>query len=207
VRSAPSTKLKVPSTNQYVSQTGSLRLPITIWITVSLVTVIFIGLIISAPLAAADGHQTLARTIYHAFSNVCHQLPDRSFFIAAHPLAVCARCSGIYLGFAVAVFVYPLVRSLRQVTTPARKWLFFAAAPLAIDWGLEFLGIWHNTHSSRFLTGALLGATAVFFIMPGLMDLSLREWKTTPVLPKTQFTVRTVPENTPSDYSAPHRRI
>src|SRR6185436_6366510 len=111
--------------------------------------------------------------------------------IAEHPLAVCARCTGIYFGFGLAALTYPLLRSLRQITTPSRVWLFIAAAPLAIDWAIEFFGIWHNTHSSRLLTGALLGATSVFYIMPGLMDLALRNWKRTSGNSKTQLTVPT----------------
>src|SRR5207248_6656955 len=65
---------------------------------------------------------------------------------------------------------------LRQIEAPARKWLFIAAAPLAIDFTLGYVGIWNNTHFSRFATGALLGAVAVLYIMPGLIDLSLRDW-------------------------------
>jgi hypothetical protein len=46
-----------------------------------------------------------------------------------------------------------------------------------IDFSLGFLGIWQNTHLSRFATGALLGAVAAFFIMPGLIDLSQTGWR------------------------------
>jgi hypothetical protein len=52
--------------------------------------------------------------------------------------------------------------------------LFLAAAPLAVDWLLGYLSIWQNNHISRFSTGALLGAAAVFYILPGLIDLSYR---------------------------------
>jgi uncharacterized membrane protein len=55
--------------------------------------------------------------------------------------------------------------------------LFLAAAPLAIDFSLGFFGIWENTHLSRFVTGALLGSVAVLYVMPGLIDLSLMEWR------------------------------
>ncbi len=66
------------------------------------------------------------------------------------------------------------MRSLKRVETPSRVWLVAAAVPLAIDWSLGFAGIWHNTHLSRFATGALLGATAAFYVVPGLIDLSRR---------------------------------
>ena len=140
---------------------------------------------------------------------------ERSFFIAGHQFAVCARCTGIYAGFTLATIVYPLVRSLRQVEAPPRKWLFLAATPLAIDFTVGFLGIWQNTHTSRFATGALLGAVAVFYVMPGLMDLSLRNWHSSGETAATK-TLNKVPSlelfatnatAAPSDYSAPDRRI
>ena len=187
------------------------------WLIVASVSLAVMAMIVGAPLALAAGHGRLAATIYQTFSHLCHQLPERSFFIKGHPLAVCARCTGIYAGFAVAAVLYPLARSLRQTEVPARKWLFIAAAPLAIDFAIEFSGVWHNTHSSRLSTGALLGAVAVLYIMPGLLDLSLRRWKRVDedpadtgaghakeISPAEVFSARA---SAPSDYSAPHRRI
>ncbi len=45
-------------------------------------------------------------------------------------------------------------------------------AGFAIDFGLGYFSIWENTHLSRFVTGALLSSVAVFYVMPGLIDLS-----------------------------------
>lgn len=131
-----------------------------------------VALIIGAPLAAASGHPQIASTIYRTFSYVCHQIPDRSFHLAGHQFGVCARCTGLYSGFAIAALCYPLARSLRNTDAPSRLWLILVAVPLLIDFSLGYLGIWANTYLSRFLTGALLGSVAVFFIMPGLVQLS-----------------------------------
>jgi uncharacterized membrane protein len=199
----------------YVSQSVSLRRPLMMWLIAAAGAAGFLLMIIGAPLALSTGHPFWGFTIYRSFSYVCHQIPERSFFIAGHQFAVCARCTGLYAGFAAATFVYPLVRSLRRVSAPPRKWLFIAAAPLAIDFALGFFGIWDNTHSSRFLTGALLGSVSVFYVMPGLMDLSLREWRQRD---KRSTSISTAKASTaemfstsaaaaPSDYSAPHRRI
>jgi uncharacterized membrane protein len=173
----------------------------------------FLALIVGAPLALSAGHPFWSFTIYRSFSYVCHQIPERSFFIAGHQFAVCARCTGLYAGFAAATFFYPLVRSLRRTEAPPRKWLFIAAAPLAIDFALGFFGIWENTHSSRFLTGALLGSVSVFYVMPGLMDLSLKTWRVkrstsrSATKASTAEMFATTAAAAPSDYSAPHRRI
>jgi len=198
----------------YIPQSVTNRRPLVMWLIAVLGCLALMSLIVGAPLALNAGHPVWALSIYRTFSYVCHQIPERSFFIAGHQFAVCARCTGLYAGFTVATIAYPLVRSLRQTEAPPRKWLFLAAAPLAIDFAVGYLGIWENTHSSRFATGALLGAVAVFYVLPGLMDLSLREWRqkknpaATPpgnVTPPQMFLPST--SQAPSDYSAPHRRI
>ena len=194
----------------YVSQTGSLRRPILMWSLAVVVSVALTLMIIGAPLAMNSGHLFWALAIYKAFSYVCHQIPERSFFIAGHQFAVCSRCSGLYFGFTAATLFYPLVRSLRQTETPARKWLFLAAAPLAIDFSVGYLGIWQNTHSSRFITGALLGVVSVFYVLPGLMDLALRNERNSESDVRRDRLAAALPTGAttaPSDYSAPHRRI
>jgi len=170
--------------------------------------VLIVSLIVVAPVAAASGHSEIAEGIYRGFGIFCHQRPDRSYFIEGHKLAVCSRCTGLYAGFAFTLLIYPLLRSLRSATTPPRRVLFLAAVPLLVDFSLTFFGIWENTHTSRLLTGALLGSVTVFYVMPGIAELSLRGLRlSTP--PRPTFTLVS-PETiaaAPSDYSAPERRI
>jgi uncharacterized membrane protein len=201
--------------NQYISQSASTKRLLMVWIAVTAGSSAVVALIVAAPISLATGWPSLAQLIYRTFSYLCHQTPERSFFLAGHHFAVCSRCTGIYAGFAAATLFYPLIRPLRQLETPARKWLFLAAIPLLIDFSLTFLGIWNNTHFSRFATGALLGAVAVLYVMPGLLELSLRQWgrkRELATLPasNTRSPVEIFSSGTktaPSDYSAPHRRI
>ena len=172
----------------------------------ALAAVLLLILIVAAPLAAAQGYSGAAVVLYKAFAVLCHQLPERSYFIAEHKLAVCARCTGLYAGFALTLLLYPLIRPLRTVEWPRRELLILAALPMAIDFGLTFVGVWENTHTSRLLTGLLLGGASVFYVMPGLMELSTRKTRETP---RPMFTL-TSPERmaaAQSDYSAPERRI
>lgn len=161
------------SPNQYVPQCVVDRRPLIMWLLVVAGSLFFVGLLVAAPLAQAHGVHWFSFAVYEAFSHVCHQIPERSFHIAGYPLAVCARCTGLYVGFAAVVAFYPLMTSLKRTHTPERKWLFVAAAPLGIDFALGLFGIWGNSHLSRLLTGGLLGAVSVFFILPGLVQLSL----------------------------------
>jgi uncharacterized membrane protein len=194
---------------QYVPQVVPTSRPVVFWL-ISAATVLFlVVLIFTAPVAAAGGHPVWAEVIYRGFGIFCHQRPDRSYFIEGHKFAVCSRCTGLYGSFALTLLLYPLIRSLRNNIAPPRIYLVIAAIPLAIDFSLTFFGIWENTHTSRLLTGALLGSAAVFYVMPGIVDLSLRGWRASEATKPTTFTL-TSPERiaaAPSDYSAPERRI
>ncbi len=143
-----------------------------IWASVAAIAVGIVLLIVAAPLSQLAGYPAFASAIYTSFSYVCHQIPERSFHLASHKFAVCSRCTGLYSGFALAALVYPLARSLKRTDTPSRLWLILADAPLVIDFGLTYFGVWQNNHLTRFLTGALLSSAAVFYIVPGLVELS-----------------------------------
>jgi uncharacterized membrane protein len=150
---------------------SSLRCLI-VWASVATLALLFASLIVIAPLALAHGHDFTALVIYKSFSRFCHQIPERSFYLDGHPFAVCARCTGIYFGFAFGALLYPLVRSLKRSDAPARLWLVVALVPTALDFALDFFGILKNTHLTRSATGALLGAVTAFYVVPGLVDLS-----------------------------------
>jgi uncharacterized membrane protein len=192
---------------EYVPQVVSTRRPLVFWIVSAATVALLVSLVIVAPVAAAAGYKGVAFAIYQGFAPLCHQLPERSYFIEGYKFAVCSRCTGIYAGFAFTLLLYPLFRSLRNVATPPRSLLILAVLPLAIDFSLTFFVFWENTHTSRLLTGALLGSVTVFFVMPGIVDWSLRSL--TKQTPAVTFTLAS-PERiaaAPSDYSAPERRI
>jgi uncharacterized membrane protein len=175
-----------------------------VWLISTVIIFTIVSLILIAPLTA-ETHPHIANSIYGGFAVICHQIPERSYFIAGHKFAVCSRCTGLYAGFAFTFLLYPLLRPLRSIDWPPPVWLVLAAVPMAIDFGLTFLGIWENTHTSRLFTGLLLGGVSVFYVMPGVADLATRKTRTK----RPTFTLAS-PEgmaSAPSDYSAPERRI
>jgi uncharacterized membrane protein len=153
-------------------------LAVGVWAISATVAMAILAAIIGAPLLQSSGHPTIAFKIYGVFSYLCHQIPERSFHVAGHQFAVCSRCTGLYAGFTIAILTFPLFRSLRNTDTPRIIWLFASALPLAIDFGLTYFGIWQNNHFTRFTTGALFGAVAAIFILPGVIELGTRlgEW-------------------------------
>lgn len=143
-----------------------------VWVTIAVFGIAIIAAVVAAPLAQASNHLAFSSAIYQAFSYLCHQIPERSFHLAGEQFAVCSRCTGLYAGFTLATLTYPLFRSLRSTDTPKIIWLFASAAPLAIDFSLTYFGIWQNNHFTRFTTGALFGAVAAIFVLPGAIELA-----------------------------------
>jgi uncharacterized membrane protein len=165
----------------------SLGRAVGAWLSACAGALALVAMIFAAPLAEASGHTALGWSLYRVFAPLCHQIAERSFYVAGHPLAVCARCFGVYAGFTVCLLFYPLVRSLRRTDAPRRGWLVLFALPCVVDFLINFTGLWHNTHASRALTGAWLGAGAVFFVAPGLVDAAqtLRRKRTTTTTPRS----------------------
>jgi hypothetical protein len=59
----------------------------------------------------------MALLVYAIGGAVCHQLPERSFFLWGRQLPVCARCTGIYAGAAFSA----LVAQLSSVGWPVQR--------------------------------------------------------------------------------------
>ena len=47
--------------------------------------------------------------------------------------------------------------------------------PLSIDWLVDVLGWWSNTHVSRFVTGAAFGLVGGLYLAKGVVGLSKRK--------------------------------
>lgn len=159
---------------QIVSKPAANKTGRRIWLVLFLFSAFWLGLIISVPLLKQAGFVETSAGLYYAFSFICHQIPERSFHLHEDKLAVCARCAGVYAGIFLGFLFYPLFRRVGNVEPMPRVWLILACVPLAVDWALTFFGIWENTHATRFLTGALLGAACAVYILPALVEISLR---------------------------------
>jgi uncharacterized membrane protein len=92
---------------------------------------------------------------------LCHQLPERSLFAGGFQLPVCARDTGLYIGFAVALIVLVLLaRGRRPSELP--RWpvlliigLFVGA--MAFDGVTSYAGLRTTTNDIRLITGLMTG--------------------------------------------------
>ena len=146
----------------------------TWWI---LVPLTFVAAVVAAPYFLTHGFLAMGLALDRGFAVVCHQRPERSFWIFGAETAVCSRCLGIYLGVAVGL----LFRTSRRI---ALRLLIAAAALNLFDAMTELAG-WHgNWQVIRFAFGLLLGGTAALLISSSIPA----EWKPSPNLGRNRFT-------------------
>lgn len=155
---------------------GIRRRAFWVWGAFSFLVATWAFLIVLAPLAEANNFSSFSNPLYTFFGFLCHQNSERSFAVSDHAFAVCSRCFGVYFGLFFGFLIYPLLRSIEETEPLARFWLFVATIPMAIDWLLGAFGIWENTHLSRFITGAILGAACAVFIVPALLEMAGLLW-------------------------------
>ncbi len=136
------------------------------------VVLVWVSLILIAPIARANGFNALSSPLYHFFSFICHQIPERSFHVEGEQFAVCSRCFGVYLGLILGFVIYPLWRNISEIEPLRRFWLFLSLIPISIDWSLTIFGIWENTQLSRLITGLILGFACATFIVPALVEIA-----------------------------------
>jgi uncharacterized membrane protein len=105
-----------------------------------------------------------SRDVFPVGRFICHQRPARSFFLHGQQMAVCARCTGIYVGAAVAA---PIALFVAVAASAARaRWaLLIGALPTAVTWILEFAGLAHFSNLARFIAGMPLGFAAAWLVM------------------------------------------
>lgn len=134
-----------------------------------------------APLVAAQPHPAPAvvaflYAVYLTGSGLCHQLPERSFHLWAQQMPVCARCTGIYSGAALAVIVATWMMPLKGRPSDAgarrrfsaafwRAVLGVAATPAVISLLYEWTTGRMPSNWVRAATGVPLGATVAWMVM------------------------------------------
>lgn len=86
---------------------------------------------------------------------ICHKLPERSFFYKEKKYPICARCTGIllgYIGASIGVFFIkiPLL------------FCFALLIPIGVDGIGQYLGKWTSTNCRRLITGILAGIAIIY---------------------------------------------
>jgi uncharacterized membrane protein len=109
------------------------------------------------------------RLLFPAGRFICHQRPERSFFVNGTQMPVCARCTGLYAGAALAAPL-ALILAAPLAGVRARYFLALAAFPTALTWALEFAGLVPFSNAARFVAALPLGFAAAWLVLGALSD-------------------------------------
>jgi len=117
---------------------------------------------------------------------VCHQLPERTLWVGGHYLPVCARDTGVYLGFLLGYLL--LSQRKKEACGPPNLWMIsLMVMPMIVDAGTQWVGLRTSTNELRLVTGLLFGTAVAPFLVYSLAIVSTS--KKVPVLrhflPKT----------------------
>lgn len=104
----------------------------------------------------------LGKKIFH-----CHQLPDRSFFFHGMQFPVCARCTGILLGF------FLLAPIITVFTLGSMKLSLMLIFMMVYDGTLQFCTVYNSNNVMRLLTGAGFGYGCFSLIVHAIVKFVL----------------------------------
>jgi uncharacterized membrane protein len=109
---------------------------------------------------------------------LCHQLASRSFVAGGHQLPVCARDTGIYLGFVVSFAVIALLDRGRRRTEVPPAWVLGVGAAFVLvmlwDGITSYAGLRDTTNLIRLVTGVGTGFALTLIVVP---ILNQQLWK------------------------------
>lgn len=101
---------------------------------------------------------------------LCHQLPARSFFAGGHQLPVCARDTGIYLGFIASLALIAVLDRGRRRSGMPPAWLLGAGVALVALMGWDgvtsYAGLRPTTNLIRLATGLGTGFALTLVVVP-----------------------------------------
>lgn len=87
----------------------------------------------------------------------CHKRPERSFHYKGKPFPICARCTGLGVGYLLSFAVLLIVGLFQWWLIP------LLILPTTIDGMGQLFGKWQSNNIRRFVTGVPAGI-GIFFL-------------------------------------------
>lgn len=85
----------------------------------------------------------------------CHRMPERSFFFKGHQFPICARCTGILIGYIIGILYLIFYNKLSYIFE------LLLMVPLLIDGIGQYRGYFVSTNTRRLITGILGGISFI----------------------------------------------
>ncbi len=94
-----------------------------------------------------------------AIAFMCHQKPERSFHFRGKQFPLCARCTGIFVGYFFGI--------VTAYTTHCEKYLYFLLLilPMIIDGSIQNILKIESNNCRRFITGFLGGIGIIYLLI------------------------------------------
>ena len=89
----------------------------------------------------------------------CHQIYERSFNFRGYQFPVCARCTGIFIGHVIAIFLCIIKVRISS------KICVLLILIMAFDGFLQLFKVKKSTNIRRLITGILAGAGCIFMLV------------------------------------------
>lgn len=105
-----------------------------------------------APVLAHFRFYEISAILTSTYMFSCHQQPDRSFWILGYPAALCARCTGFYLG----VMAASAVRFFKTLRLNFRIYIILLVL-ITTDIVLNLVLHTNTGNITRFFTGLSMG--------------------------------------------------
>ena len=118
------------------------------------------------PLLMHLGYADLGQALFTAYSYVCAQTPEHSYFLWGYQAAIDHRLTALYGAVALAGLAY--YRWGVRVRPLGWRLYVLLILPLALDGFTQAFGWRQSTWELRTLTGALTGAGTVWLLYPRL---------------------------------------
>lgn len=159
---------------------------------------LYVGLPLLAPVMMDAGWELPAKVIYIVYRPLCHQRPERSYFVGGpqavyseeelaaagvdvRPLsrdigndtvgwkvAFCERDVAIYGAIFLAGLAYSVLRRWRGNWLMPFRYYLVFLVPMGVDGLLQLFGVYESNWILRTLTGAFFGVGSVLFAYPYL---------------------------------------
>jgi uncharacterized membrane protein len=101
----------------------------------------------------------------------CHQISERCLDLGFGPLAVCARCAGLYLG---GLFGLLWTTARNRASRPRPMWLAVVATPTVIDFAAGEIGLPSAGNWLRFSLALPVGLLAGLYLGDALIEIVRR---------------------------------
>jgi uncharacterized membrane protein len=130
--------------------------------------VVWAALLFLTPLLAKAGTSVadaIALAIYIGGSVICHQRPERSFEVWGMQMPVCARCTGIYVGAAVAAIAVAIASIRLRSRWPAWSIAIASTIPSIATLVYEWTTGDMPSNGIRAASGAPIGAVVSWLVL------------------------------------------